>query len=109
MRFLVDEAVSWKIASALNNAAYNALHVRGCGLGGYDDEVIFEHAAREERIIVTQDMDFVSLLHRLQSTRPSVVLLRMRDGRPEVQAHRLIAALPIISESLSWRDRNRQR
>jgi len=53
------------------------------------DEAIFVRAAQDNRIIISQDTDFGTLLVASGQKRPSVVLLRMRDGRPSTQAQAL--------------------
>jgi predicted nuclease of predicted toxin-antitoxin system len=62
MRFLIDNALSPALALLLQQAGHDAIHVRELGLQHADDEVIFEHAAAEHRIVVSADGDFGTLL-----------------------------------------------
>ena len=62
MRFLIDNALSPALAARLQQASHDAIHVRELGLQHADDEVIFEHAAAEHRIVVSADADFGTLL-----------------------------------------------
>ena len=62
MRFLIDNALSPALAALLQQAGHDAIHVRELGLQHADDEVIFERAAAEHRIVVSADADFGTLL-----------------------------------------------
>ena len=69
MKFLVDNALSPVFAEGLRRAGHDAIHVRDYRLQESEDEVIFDRAAREERIIVSADTDFGTLLHHRASAR----------------------------------------
>lgn len=56
MRFLIDNALSPVLAALLQQADHDAVHVRELGLHHADDEVIFERAAAEHRIVVCPRM-----------------------------------------------------
>lgn len=76
MRFLIDNALSPIIADGLRQSGHDAIHVRNLGLAAADDTTIFEHAEREQRVIVSADTDFGTLLALRNSQRPSVILFR---------------------------------
>ena len=61
MRFLIDNALSPSLTAFLQQPGHDAIHVRELGLQHADDEVIFEHAAAEHRIVVSADADFGTL------------------------------------------------
>ncbi len=100
MRFIVDQAVSWQVAEALTKAGHDAIHVRDVGRANAPDESILELAAADRRIIISQDTDFGTLLVRAGGKHPSVVLLRMRDARPETHARTILQNLPQIARDL---------
>lgn len=87
-------------AAFLRSRGHDATHLSEQGLQRMTDAEIFEKARLEDRIIVTMDLGFGHLLAFAQAQRPSVILFRVEDGRPE-RIHRLLAErLDAISADL---------
>lgn len=101
MRFLVDAALSPKVADALRRSGVDATHVRNLGLQAADDETILRQAARENAVLISADTDFGALLAVRQEIKPSVILFRTAlPRRPADQAAFLLANLPAIHDLL---------
>jgi predicted nuclease of predicted toxin-antitoxin system len=101
MRFLIDNALSPVVAEGLRQAGHDAIHVRDLGLAAADDETIFEHADRDQRVIVSADTDFGTILAMRNAASPSVILFRGATPRyPIGQVKLLIANLAAIAPSI---------
>lgn len=102
MRFLVDNALSPIFAEELRKAGHEALHVRDVGMQTAADEEIFDLAGNEDRVLVSADTDFGTLLALRMPAKPSVILFRRTSKRrPEAQARLLLSCLPDTQESLN--------
>ena len=101
MRFLIDNALSPAVAIELNQAGHDAVHVRELGMHAASDEEIFDHAHAEQRVVVSADTDFGTLLAARKQTSPSVILFRHgSQHRPSDQAELLRANLPQLLSAL---------
>jgi predicted nuclease of predicted toxin-antitoxin system len=103
MRFLLDENVSYRVASHLKAAGHDAVHVSEIGLTSTSDAVILARACDEGRVLVSSDHDFVQMLFASGDARPSLVLVREIEALPSAElAALLLAALAAgLSEPLS--------
>lgn len=100
MKFLIDNALSPQLARGLLATGHDAVHVRDLGLGAAEDEIIFNLARAEGRVIVSADTDFGTLLAERQESKPSFILYRRVADEPQQQLAILLENLASILEPL---------
>jgi predicted nuclease of predicted toxin-antitoxin system len=100
VNFLIDSSLSPHLAELLRQAGHDSVHVRRYGIHKADDEVIFERATQEERVLVSADTEFAATLAVRQAAKPSVILIKCSERRPQAQAHLILANRSVIAELL---------
>ncbi|WP_425392957.1 DUF5615 family PIN-like protein [Ekhidna sp.] len=101
MKFLIDNALSPRIAEYLSKIGHDALHVRDIKMAKASDEEIFKRAFNEDRIIISADTDFGFLLAHWDQQKPSVILFRKGiEVEPSRQIDLLLSNLENISNLL---------
>jgi predicted nuclease of predicted toxin-antitoxin system len=101
MRFLVDNALSFYLARILTEAGHDAVQLRDYGLQAADDRTILERAVIENRIIISADTDFSTMVSIQHIAAPSIILFRGSTAhKPERQADLVLANLRSVSDFL---------
>ncbi|MBF0236269.1 MAG: DUF5615 family PIN-like protein [SAR324 cluster bacterium] len=78
MKFKLDENLPVEAAEMLTNTGYEALTVLDQCLGGHSDAVINKVCQKEERILITLDLDFSNILAYPPDQYPGIIVLRLK-------------------------------
>jgi predicted nuclease of predicted toxin-antitoxin system len=101
LKFLIDNALSPIFSKQLQNHGHDAIHVRDIDMQTCSDEEIFDFAKKEERIIVSADTDFGTIIALRNEQFPSIIIFRRTKNRkPIEQVALLISNLEQIEASL---------
>lgn len=92
IQFLADENVEWSIVTWMRAANYDVLAVKEIFPGAEDDRVL-KFSVKEQRILITNDMDFGGMIFHQQKNSPGVILMRFSqessEKKKEVLGHLL--------------------
>lgn len=100
MRFLADMGGSQRVLEWLRSCGHEATHLRDEGLQRLPNGEIFRKAFREQRIVLTFDLDFGEIVAASGGQIVSVVLVRLRNTRSEFVIQRLATVLAQASDAL---------
>ena len=102
MNFVVDANLSARLAVLLQVAGHDAVHVRDIGLRAASDDEIIDYAISTDRMVISHDTDFGTLLAYRQLSKPSFILIRSSDPIDvDDQARLAVANLDAMSDN--WR------
>jgi len=76
MKFLLDMPVSAMLLDVLNAYGYEGVHAHQIGKDRAPDSELLEIARREDRVIITADLDFPRLLALRSAKGPGLILFR---------------------------------
>ena len=93
MKLLLDQGLPRSSAELLHQAGIDAVHVGEIGLSDADDSTILQLGREQNRVEVTLDADFHSLLALAAATTPSVIRIRLEGLRGEELSNLLQAVL----------------
>ncbi|HEY2294275.1 MAG TPA: DUF5615 family PIN-like protein [Thermoanaerobaculia bacterium] len=93
MRFLADVGISRSTAAELRLGEHDVVHLSEVGLHRLLDEEILRLARREQRVILTFDLDFGDLLAAGAYSLPSVIIFRLQDQTPASVTPKLLSLI----------------
>jgi predicted nuclease of predicted toxin-antitoxin system len=90
MQFLADESCDGLVVRALRQAGHDVTYVAEFAPGIEDDEVL-KRSVDEERILITEDLDFCDMVFRDKKTAYAIILIRVTQHR--LKANRVLKLL----------------
>lgn len=100
MKFIADMGISQTTVQWLKELGFDAVHVRDRNLQRSTDTEIVETAKKENRIVITCDLDFGDIISASGETYPSAIILRLENETPDNVNRRLRQVLAESSEIL---------
>ena len=101
LRFLVDMNLPSKTVINLQQQGWDVLRVSQVLPMNAEDSEILEFARQQNRVIITQDLDFSSLLALGGYGKPSLITFRLSAPDSETITRKLLDILPHIEDRLA--------
>lgn len=79
MKFLADMPISPKTVSYVRSLGHDIYRISEKGLPKAKDSEIVDRAIKEQRIILTMDLDFSAIIAKSQKSTPSAIIFRLSD------------------------------
>ncbi|WP_427158645.1 DUF5615 family PIN-like protein [Aliinostoc sp. HNIBRCY26] len=100
LQFIADVHISPLTIIALQQAGYNILRSTEVLPATATDIEILEFARVNNRIVLTQDLDFSALVALGGYSQPSLVTLRLSSAQPDLVSQKLLEVLPQLEQVL---------
>jgi len=102
VHWLVDECVDANFPTLLRQLGHDVVYMSDVAPRTEDIEVL-ARAARENRLLLTEDKDFGDLVFRQARPVPGIVLLRIDPSRRSRKGARLMVVIDRFGETLFGR------
>ncbi|MEG4986196.1 DUF5615 family PIN-like protein [Microcoleus sp. BR0-C5] len=100
MKLLLDQGLPLSAAALLRDAGIDTIHVGEIDMSQAEDAEIIEKARVEERVVVTLDADFHTLLALDEAASPSVIRVRIERLRAQALTDLLLMVIAECEEDL---------
>jgi predicted nuclease of predicted toxin-antitoxin system len=100
LKFIADMNISPQTVTALKLLGYSIFRVSEILPANSSDAFILSISQRDNLIIITQDLDFSTLVALGGYIVPSLITIRMSDSSPEKVTARLLQVLPEVADIL---------
>ncbi|MCC3414047.1 MAG: DUF5615 family PIN-like protein [Microcoleus sp. PH2017_29_MFU_D_A] len=100
MKLLLDQGLPLSAAALLRDASIDTIHVGEIGMSQAEDAEIIQKAREEERVVVTLDADFHTLLALDEAVSPSVIRVRIERLRAQALMDLLLMVIAQCEEDL---------
>jgi predicted nuclease of predicted toxin-antitoxin system len=100
IKVLVDMNLSPRWVAALKSAGFEASHWTAVGSPTAPDAEVLGHAAANDWVLFTHDLDFGAILAHTRAGKPSVIQLRAADVDPDALSGRIADVLRRLEAEL---------
>lgn len=101
IKFLADMNISPATVQQLKNLKWDIIRVSEImDIRSKDTEILL-YAKENDRVVITQDVDFSTLLAISGFKKPSVINLRLEENRPDTVTKRLLMAVAGMENELA--------
>ncbi len=100
IRLMADMNISPQTVSVLQQQGWDIIRVPQVLPPNASDEEILNFCRRENRAIVSFDLDFSMLVALSGSDRPSLITLRLSSTNPKIVTQRILEVFPEIEQEL---------
>ena len=76
MKLLLDADIPRSFLSRLKDQGHDVIDVRNLSKAPLQDEEVFQVASKEQRILITRDLDFSNILHYPPKSSYGIIVLR---------------------------------
>jgi predicted nuclease of predicted toxin-antitoxin system len=101
VKLLIDMNLAPRWVAPLAIAGHDALHWSSVGSVNASDLHIMEFARKNDRVVLTHDLDFGNILAITGGAGPSVIQVRADDVRVEAILPQVLQALASCAEALA--------
>ncbi len=82
MNFLTDENIASSVVKFLRSKRHDIKDVKESKLFRTDDFKLLEIAVKEDRIVITHDKDFASIIRNKNVNHRGIIIIRLFDQSP---------------------------
>ncbi len=93
LRFLTDENVDAELVTFLRSEGFNVLDIKEEQLFRLPDITILQMALDQQRVVISQDSDFGTLIFRDKNPFWGIIYLRPGHESPEIHLQSMVAIL----------------
>lgn len=96
IKFIADMNISPKTVKSLQQRGWNIIRVSDILPANTPDHIILEFARDNSSVIITQDLDFSTMIALGGYNYPSLITIRLFDSDPDIVTERLLEVFPEI-------------
>jgi predicted nuclease of predicted toxin-antitoxin system len=99
MQFLADENMDALVVRNLRAAGYDIEYIAELA-PGIDDQAVLARSVADQRILMTEDLDFCDMVFRDQAIAYGIILLRILPEQRALKSPRLLHLIQTLATTL---------